>query len=407
MFGTQKEFLDVFGAGSTAERYLYRLSIVDKDVVHKVVHAGFHGNGAFYLVNQMKREFDIQGECPPELDKVLLEESPEYSMGKYAMLDKMTDLYRNQNDGEAQYLMKKVRQRNNWKNSGKLSSLSNADGNDIIKVTMEIFKSLTLPKGPQKRSDLKEFLGLLSLAHPTAKCKEGAQRLLDNFESSVWPEDSDMPLPSATEPSVDGSISMLDICLDEAEPGSYRSCEGSKPFSRGFSCGLWTLFHTLSVNIPEVSTSLTHPGKVVLSGVKAFVRSYFSCQECRDHFIEMTDKSPEFKKVFSKEDAIVWLWWAHNRVNLRLSIEEARAHQGDPYFPKIFFPSKEKCEACYNTEFGANDRLFDYEDNSYNFSGLSLRHVKGFLTRFYMVRHVHSHGNTESEKNVKCNATQC
>ena len=39
---------------------------------------------------------------------MLLEESPEYSMGKYAMLDKMTDLYRNQNDGETQYLMQKV-----------------------------------------------------------------------------------------------------------------------------------------------------------------------------------------------------------------------------------------------------------------------------------------------------------
>lgn len=384
LFGTQKEFLDVFRAGGDAERYRYRLSKLEQSVVADVVQKSFYGNGGLRLVNFMKREFDIQGECPPELEELLTMQVPDYKMGTYTALDKMTQLYRDQNESESTKMLQRVRKINNWKNSGQVSSLLNADGNDIIKVTIEIFKHLTLPKGPQKRADLREFLELLSIAHPTPKCKEGAQRLVAAFDSHVWPASSDTPLESATQASVDGSVSLLDICAGEQEPGSYRSCEGSKPFSRGFSCGLWTLFHSLSVNVPEQSNAFKYPGKTVLNGVRAYVRSYFSCQECRDHFVRMTNTSPEFKKTFSKDDAVVWLWWAHNRVNVRLSIEEANAHQGDPFFPKKFFPTKEMCEACYNEEFGENDRLFDHDDNTYNFSGLSMRHVKQVLYNFYL-----------------------
>ena len=50
------------------------------------------------------------------------------------------------------------------------------------------------------------------------------------------------------------------------------------------------------------------------------------------------------RDVESAQDAILWLWKAHNRVNVRLKDDVS----DDPVFPKKVFPDKENCPACYN-----------------------------------------------------------
>lgn len=59
--------------------------------------------------------------------------------------------------------------------------------------------------------------------------------------------------------------------------------------------------------------------------------------------------------VTTKDDAILWLWTAHNAVNKRLRQDVTE----DPMFPKIKFPSNEMCPTCRRvplTSFNMNDK---------------------------------------------------
>lgn len=53
----------------------------------------------------------------------------------------------------------------------------------------------------------------------------------------------------------------------------WQSCRGTRPDSRGYTCGLWQLFHTLASRLPETENA----GAVWLAAVKGFVKSYFQC----------------------------------------------------------------------------------------------------------------------------------
>ena len=47
-------------------------------------------------------------------------------------------------------------------------------------------------------------------------------------------------------------------------------------------------------------------------------------------------------EVHSHDEAILWLWRAHNKVNKRLSKEPST----DPRYPKIAYPPKDLCTEC-------------------------------------------------------------
>ena len=49
------------------------------------------------------------------------------------------------------------------------------------------------------------------------------------------------------------------------------------------------------------------------------------------------------KEVQNHEDAILWLWSRHNRVNARLEKDIS----SDPLHPKVQFPPKSTCEKCH------------------------------------------------------------
>lgn len=64
----------------------------------------------------------------------------------------------------------------------------------------------------------------------------------------------------------------------------------------------------------------------VLSTMRCYVRHFFGCQECAEHFEAMAAKSMD--KVASREEAILWLWSHHNEVNARLA-GKGGCHRGD------------------------------------------------------------------------------
>lgn len=120
----------------------------------------------------------------------------------------------------------------------------------------------------------------------------------------------------------------------------FIGCRPSVPGRRGYSCGLWQLFHYLTVQ--ATNSDRSHDPLEVLRAVHGFVKHYFGCTHCSKHFQEMAEKN-QMWQVATKDDAVLWLWSAHNEVNRRLADD----HTEDPAFPKVQYPLRTVCSQCY------------------------------------------------------------
>jgi hypothetical protein len=58
----------------------------------------------------------------------------------------------------------------------------------------------------------------------------------------------------------------------------WTSCQGSQPESRGYTCGLWMLLHSLAARLPEEGNS----GALWLTSVKGFIKNFFQCRWGRE-----------------------------------------------------------------------------------------------------------------------------
>lgn len=124
----------------------------------------------------------------------------------------------------------------------------------------------------------------------------------------------------------------------------WLACKGSSSNYRGYPCGLWKLFHYLTVNAADQNNwNKQSDYKAVLLAMHGYIKNFFGCEDCSRHFQEMA-KRRDLDQVSSWDDSILWLWSAHNEVNKRLSGDQTE----DPEYPKIQFPSKENCPRCYN-----------------------------------------------------------
>ncbi|KAJ8939110.1 hypothetical protein NQ318_005930 [Aromia moschata] len=131
-----------------------------------------------------------------------------------------------------------------------------------------------------------------------------------------------------------------------SSPQQWLGCRGSKVTLRGYPCGLWKMFHYLAVNAAEYSIGPKGPNpKIVLEAMHGYIKNFFGCTDCSNHFQEMA-KRREMDKVSTWNDSVLWLWAAHNEVNNRLSGDETE----DPEYPKVQFPVKERCPQCYNAD---------------------------------------------------------
>ncbi len=104
-------------------------------------------------------------------------------------------------------------------------------------------------------------------------------------------------------------------------PEGWMGCRGSETRYGGYPCGLWTLFHTLTVGQAATKTRDESQAREVLLAMSGYVRHFFGCRDCARHFALMADDQGEKRnaailaEVRSDRDAVLWLWKAHNRVN--------------------------------------------------------------------------------------------
>uniref|UniRef100_A0A915A6K8 Sulfhydryl oxidase n=2 Tax=Parascaris univalens TaxID=6257 RepID=A0A915A6K8_PARUN len=124
----------------------------------------------------------------------------------------------------------------------------------------------------------------------------------------------------------------------------WEHCKGSNPQFRGYTCGLWTTFHALTVqSYMDGRNDPSYKPLPPLHAVRGWVDQFFGCRHCRDHFIRMTTRTfPMDLNVRKPEDVFLYLWKAHNIVNARLKGRDTE----DPEFLKYQFPAPFLCPVC-------------------------------------------------------------
>lgn len=119
----------------------------------------------------------------------------------------------------------------------------------------------------------------------------------------------------------------------------WIGCSSVKDGLRRYPCGLWTLFHYMTVQAAESEISMDP--LEILQAMHGYIKYFFGCSDCSNHFQQMAARN-KIWNVTSKDDAVVWLWTNHNEVNKRLSGDATE----DSDHLKIQFPSVAMCPEC-------------------------------------------------------------
>lgn len=156
----------------------------------------------------------------------------------------------------------------------------------------------------------------------------------------------------------------------------FVGCQGSNTGLRGYTCSLWQLFHFMSVQAANQDKS--QDPLEVLQAMHGYVKYFFGCTDCSEHFQAMATR----RKIWStpsKEEAVLWLWAAHNEVNQRLAGDATE----DPKFPKIQFPSASSCTQCYKQpESHSSANLDDKWDKTHVLQFLKNIHNPEYVSRY-------------------------
>ena len=268
------------------------------------------------------------------------------------------------------------------------------DEGDVLKATILAFRySLDSgavaaarggPDAAASLAALEEFSLLLSRAHPIPACRTGAAEMLRAIRGLP----SSSSGPKGTKDGAAGLDSLraaaAGVCGGgRVEPAAWGSCASARADGRGrgYTCGLWQLFHAAAANLPPPSARAAAaaaagkgtqerervregqggepppPGRLWASAVRGWVRHFFTCHECAAHFESMASaESGGSAGVRTAEEASLWAWRAHNRVNARLAAEEeaeavgnggiGASSGGDGVHAKVQWPPRELCPRC-------------------------------------------------------------
>jgi len=159
---------------------------------------------------------------------------------------------------------------------------------------------------------------------------------------------------------------------------SYSCTKGES--GMGYTCGLWQLFHILSVGYVERYNEVHGLISMPMAGqrLRNYIEQFFGCEVCRTHFLKTYDACAynrcsrlSDKPTADPREFALWLWEVHNAVNIRLLIEagirEDRVISNEEKWSR-YWPSKELCNQCWgNKEWPEwnNDEVYLYLKESY------------------------------------------
>lgn len=249
---------------------------------------------------------------------------------------------------------------------------------DIEEATAKAMDIIMMDKllNRKTRSSFIQLLQLLVVHHPSRNCRKGTADLLMNLEDLLWPSIPRQGDEKSKEADADGIIQEPDykalesfhVCGDHIPRGYWVFCRGSQNDTRGYSCGLWLLFHAVAVRVDNQLASST------FRTICSFVDHFFTCKECREHFLEFCSSART--KVTSRRQLVLWLWNVHNVVNERVGKEETTVGVGDPKFVKQLWPPAALCKSCWKE--GVVKQANSTSQELFSFS-----EVYSFLLKFY------------------------
>ncbi|KAI9907046.1 hypothetical protein PsorP6_003090 [Peronosclerospora sorghi] len=134
-----------------------------------------------------------------------------------------------------------------------------------------------------------------------------------------------------------------EFALDRTFPVSLFTSSGNDmvAFCTTYTCRVWTLFHSMTVNITngtETAGALGQwkPSKLMLA-IRLYIKTFFGCEKCREHFLHSNPESVienlAARDTTGPHSLILWIWKMHNTVNERLK--------------KPQWPSRRVCPVCY------------------------------------------------------------
>ncbi|XP_077572956.1 sulfhydryl oxidase 1 [Stigmatopora nigra] len=185
-------------------------------------------------------------------------------------------------------------------------------------------------------TSLRKYISVLAKYFP------GRPILMNLLKSlSLWLDNQtgDQVSYQAFNEILENSVQAPDAALPEGV--RWVSCQGSQPHLRRYPCGMWTLFHVLTIQAKQFGGS---DHKEVLNAMTGYISNFFGCRPCAEHFETMAKQSLAEATTF--KDSILWLWSRHNRVNNRI----AGALSEDPRFPKIQWPPPDLCADCHTVK---------------------------------------------------------
>ena len=169
--------------------------------------------------------------------------------------------------------------------------------------------------------------------------------------------------------SEENMLLMVEKHKDVVNGGSMKwSTQCSKSDDRaGYSCGLWSLFHIVSIGVIERHRAVLGARdqvstKFVAQTVRNYVELFFDCEVCKEYFVEMFDrcgfnhcrrfKQPQkLPPPESWAEFAMWLWEVHNDVNLKLVEAESQREGGNVGTSKrkldlTAWPPADECPSC-------------------------------------------------------------
>lgn len=147
----------------------------------------------------------------------------------------------------------------------------------------------------------------------------------------------------------------------------------------GYTCGLWDLFHIMTVGVVEWNMMLDEEQvEMVLSPVDAaktlrdFIAHFFGCEVCRDNFLasfddcafdrcnRLTENNLDYEHWIQLP---TWLHDTHNGVNMRLVKEAAERERKDVSHAdetSSLWPSQEDCPKCWYEDGSRDEWIYKF-----------------------------------------------
>jgi hypothetical protein len=206
------------------------------------------------------------------------------------------------------------------------------------------------PLSPSARTALQSFVGvILPLVLPSS--------------SSMHPVVSE--LSKKREQIVKSEQSLMEILDSLQAPPSKTWSPACLQHGTGYTCGLWTLFHIVTVGMVEWNMEMADPRQrlsplEVGDALRNFIEHFFQCDECRAHFLSEYDDchhdrcnrltSDKDHSTFKEwKELPLWLYETHNGVNVRLRQERLANKEAEDTTDdwQVQWPPVQECPKCW------------------------------------------------------------